>query len=300
MEALTEATPRPRRRRWGDRYDGRLLRSLDPFMRIMPYIMRTRSDAQVFFEDRIEITHVERWLRRLRDEGHTEIGFLQVLMAAMVRTFSQKPQLNRFVAGQKVYARNEILISLALKKRLSEDSTETTVKLAFAPTDTVWDVAKRINAAVEENKKSAATNNTDVAARLFMLVPGFLLRFVIWTIRALDFHGKMPKVIHRLSPFHTSIFVTDIGSLGIKSIYHHLYDLGTTSTFVGFGVKQTLHETDKEGRQVTKRYIGIKVVNDERICDGHYYAMAFRYFISLFKDPAQLERPPEKIVDDVD
>jgi hypothetical protein len=300
MEALSDARPAQRRRRWGDRYDGRLLRSLDPFMRIMPYIMRTRSDAQVFFEDRLEITHVERWLRRMRDEGHPEIGFLHVLMSAMVRTFSQKPQLNRFIAGQKVYARNEILISLALKKKLSEDSPETTVKLAFLPTDTIWDVARRINAAVEENKKAESSNNTDLAARLFMMAPGSLLRFVIWTIRALDFHGWMPKALHRLSPFHTSLFVTDIGSLGIKSIYHHLYDLGTTSTFVGFGVKQTLHEPDREGRQVSKRYIGIKVVNDERICDGHYFASAFRYFNLLFKDPSQLERPPASVVEDVD
>jgi hypothetical protein len=300
MEAKTQSPSRPRRRRWGDRYDGRLLRSIDPFYRITPYIMRTRSDAQVFFEDRIEITHVERWLRRMRDEGRGEIGFLHILMAAMVRTFSQKPQLNRFVAGQRIYARNEILISLVLKKKLAEDVPETTVKLSFAPADTIWDVARKINAAVEENKKAEAANSTDTAARLFMLVPGFILRFVIWTIRALDFHGKMPKAIHRLSPFHTSIFVTDIGSLGIKSIYHHLYDLGTTSTFVGFGMKQTVHEVDKEGRQVAKRYIGIKVVNDERICDGHYFAMAFRYFNSLFKDPAQLETPPETVVEDVD
>ncbi len=300
METLNAASPRPRKRRWGDRYDGRLLRSLDPFYRLTPYIMRTRSDAQVFFEDRIEITHVERWLRRTRDEGHPEIGFLHFLVAAMVRTFSQKPALNRFIAGQRIYARNEILISLALKKKLSEESPETTIKLSFAPRDTVWDVARKINDAIEENKKIATTNNTDVTARILMLAPGWLLRFIFWLIRALDYHGHLPKVLHRASPFHTSLFVTDIGSLGIKSIYHHLYDLGTTSTFVGFGVKQTLHETDKEGRQVTKRYIGIKVVNDERICDGHYFAMSFRYFNSLFKDPAQLEVPPERAVEDVD
>ena len=133
-----------------------------------------------------------------------------------------------------------------------------------------------------------------------MLAPGFLVRFLVWLMRSLDFYGKMPKAIHRASPFHTSLFVTDIGSLGIKSIYHHLYDFGTTSTFVSFGVKQTVHETDKEGRHVTKRYIGIKVVNDERICDGHYLASSFRYFVTLFKDPTQLEHPPESIVEDVD
>jgi hypothetical protein len=243
---------------------------------------------------------VERWLRQKRDEGHREIGFLHVLMAALVRTVSQRPRLNRFIAGQRIYARNEIQISLALKKRLQGDSPETTIKLTFLPTDTIMAVANRINAAVEENKKTETFNGTDSTARLFMLAPGFLVRFLLWLVRALDFHGKLPKLLHKVSPFHTSVFVTDLGSLGIKSIYHHLYDLGTTSIFVAFGEKQVVRELDKEGRMVARRYVGIKVVGDERICDGHYFAMSFRYLISLFKDPSLLEGPPEMVIDDVD
>jgi hypothetical protein len=267
---------------------------------MIPYIMRSRVDAQVYFEERIDIGHVERWLRQKRDEGVTDIGFLHVLMAAVVRAVSQKPQLNRFVAGQRIYARNEIQISLALKKKLQEDSPETTVKLDFLPTDTIWDVARRINEAVKENKTEGSSNDADATARLFMLAPGSLVRFLLWLLRSLDFHGKLPKALHKVSPFHTSVFVTDLGSLGIKSIYHHIYEFGTTSIFISFGVKQTAREIDREGRHVTKRYIGIKVVNDERICDGHYFAMAFRYLVSLFKDPSQLEHPPERIVEDVD
>jgi len=300
MEATTRPTARPRKRRWGDRYDGRRLRSLNAFYQITPYIMRTRSDAQVFFEDRIDIGHVEKWLRHNRDEGHRDIGFLHVFMAAMVRTLSQRPQLNRFIAGQRIYARNEIQISLALKKRLQEDSPETTVKLTFLPTDTITDVARTINAAVGENKSADAFNDTDSTARLFMLAPGFLVRFLLWLVRALDFHGKLPKALNKVSPFHTSVFVTDLGSLGIKSIYHHIYDLGTTSIFAAFGEKEVVREPDRDGRTVARRYIGMKVVGDERICDGHYFAMSFRYMASLFKDPSVLERPPEAVIEDVD
>ncbi len=300
MEAMTQSPSRPRRRRWGDRYDGRRLRSLDAFAQLIPYIMRSRVDAQVYFEEQIDIGHVERWLRHQRDQGITDIGFLHVLMAAVVRAVSQKPQLNRFIAGQRIYARNDIQISLALKKKLQEESPETTIKLDFLPTDTIWDVKRRINAAVGENKAEGASNDADATARLFMLAPGFLVRFLVWLLRFLDFYGKLPKVLHKVSPFHTSVFVTDLGSLGIKSIYHHIYEFGTTSIFIAFGTKQAVREIDREGRQVTKRYIGIKVVNDERICDGHYFAMAFRYLVSLFKDPSQLEQPPESIVEDID
>jgi len=133
-----------------------------------------------------------------------------------------------------------------------------------------------------------------------MLAPGFLVRFLVWFLRALDFHGKLPKAIHRASPFHTSVFVTDLGSLGIRPIYHHLYEFGTTSLFIAFGVKERVHTVDREGRPVVHRFVGIKVVNDERICDGHYYARAFKLMSALFHDPAALEVPPEAVVQDVD
>jgi hypothetical protein len=289
-----------RRRRQGDRYDGRRLRSMSPFYQITPYIMRSRVDAHDYFEDRIDITGSEAWLRAQRDAGHPELGWLHVFMAALVRTMSQKPRLNRFVAGQRIYARNGITISLALKKKLHEDSPETTVKMSFEATDTIYDVARRVQAAVEANKAVEMRNDTDRTARLFMLCPGFLVRFLVWTLRCLDYLGILPKAIHRASPFHTSAFVTDLGSLGIKPIYHHLYDFGTTSIFIAFGAKERHREHDREGRLVERKYISVKVVNDERICDGHYYASAFKVMSALLKDPSPLERPPERVVEDVD
>jgi len=289
-----------RRRRWGDRYDGRRLRSLNPFYQITPYIMRTRVDAHDYFTDRVDIERAEEWLREKRAEGHVGLGFLHLFMAVLVRTMSQRPRLNRFVAGQRIYARNDLTVSLALKKKLHEDSPETTIKLRFEPTDTIFDVAATIEAAVGENKKVEVANETDDTARLFMLVPGVLLRFLIWALRALDFHGLLPKALHRASPFHTSAFVTDLGSLGVKPIYHHLYDFGTTSLFVAFGMKERERAIGKDGSVVEKKYITVKIVNDERICDGHYYASAFRYMLGLFREPELLERPPESVVRDVD
>ncbi len=288
------------RRRWGDRYDGRRLRSLNPFYQITPYLMRTRVDAHDYFEDRVDISHIESWLRRQRDSGYTEMGYLHVFIAAMVRLLSQKPRLNRFVAGQRIYARNEITVSLALKKKLNEDSPETTVKIRFDPKATVYDVLRQVQEAVEGNKALSASNETDKTARLFMLCPGFLVRFLVFLIRSLDWYGLMPKAIHRASPFHTSFFITDLGSLGIKPIYHHLYDFGTTSIFLAFGAKERHRELNKEGELVERKYIGLKVVNDERICDGHYYASAFKLLFQYFKDPSALETPPERVIPDQD
>jgi len=286
-----------RRRRWGDRYDGRWLRGLSPFYLITPFIMRSRIDAQDYFEDRLDVGPAEAWLRQKRAQGHA-LGFLHVLVAAYVRTLAQKPRLNRFVAGQRIYARNEILVSFALKKRLHEDSPETVAKLRFRPTDTVFDVAAALDAAVAANRAAGSGNETDRTARLFMLGPRFLVRFLLWLLRVLDYHGALPRAIHRASPFHTSVFVTDLGSLGIGPIYHHLYEFGTTSVFIAFGAKERELVLGEDGKVVERKVVGIKVVTDERICDGHYYAAAFKHFLGLLRHPERLEQPPEAVVED--
>jgi hypothetical protein len=288
-----------RRTRFGDRYDGRLLRSLDPLYLMIPYIMRTRVDSQNYFEDRIDVSALEEWLRAQRAAGRN-VSFLHFFIAAYVRTISQRPRLNRFVAGRRIYARNEILVSFALKKRLNEDSPETVVKLPFSPTATVHEVARAVEAAVAANKGASSKNEADVTARLFTLLPGLLIRFAVWFLAWLDVHGLMPRALHRVSPFHTSVFVTDLGSLGIRPIYHHLYEFGTTSLFLAFGAKERERALDEGGGVVLRKTVGLKVVADERICDGYDYVAAFKYFTRLFRHPEELEAPPARVVEDVD
>lgn len=289
-----------RRRRWGDRYDGRRLRTLDPFFKIIPYIMKTRSDAQNLFEEEIEVENIEEFLKMKRREGVRNVGLLHVIIAAMVRTIAEKPGLNRFIAGKKIYARNEILISLAVKKQLNERGAETTIKMKFNPEDTLIKIAENINKEIYENKKQDTDNKTDKTAALIMKCPGFIAGFIVWFFKLLDYFGKMPKIINRVSPFHTSVFITDLGSIGIQSIYHHLYEFGTTSLFIAFGVKQKKKIIGSNGEITEKRFVSIKIVTDERIVDGYYYANAFRYFKRLLENPEGLESPPEAVVKDMD
>lgn len=287
------------KKRLGDRYDGRIIRTINPFYKIIPYIMRTRVDSQNYFDDKIEIDNIEAYIRAKRIAGIKNISFLHIMIAVLVRAISQKPGLNRFIAGQKIYARNEILISLALKKKLQEGSPETTVKLKFQPEDTIFDVVEKVNEAIEENKKVENSNETDKTARLIMFCPRLIVKQLMWVLRTLDYYGILPKLINRVSPFHTSIFVTDLGSIGIQPIYHHLYEFGTTSIFVAFGAKQKEKVINKDDNIVEKKFINIKIVTDERIVDGHYYASAFKFIKNLMQHPERLELPPENVVEDI-
>jgi hypothetical protein len=288
------------RRRFGDRYDGRRLRSLDPFFKIIPYIMKNRMDSQIFFEEKVDITHTEAYIRKRNKTSETRISMLHVFIAAIVRTLALKPALNRFIAGQKIYARNEILVSLAIKKEMNFESTETTIKFKFDPTDTLEQVAAKIDKQIKENKVLESSNDTDKTARLIMLCPGFIVKFIVFVVRLLDYFGLMPKILNEVSPFHTSVFITDVGSLGISPVYHHLYDFGTTSIFVAFGTKRAEKVIDSNDNIVNKRFMTMRIVTDERIVDGHYFASAFKMYKTLIEHPERLESPPAKVVSDVD
>lgn len=286
------------KKRFGDRYDGEKLRKMDPIYKIIPYIMKTRDDAQVFFDNKIYIDKTMSYLSDLRQDQNLKIGFLHIVIAAMVRTISQRPRINRFISGKKLYARNEILVSLAVKKDMNETTPETTIKLKFKPTDTLFEIIDKVNNAIDSNKDVQNENETDKLAKLIMLCPGWIVKSLIGILNFLDHRGWMPKVINRASPFHTSVFVTDLGSLGIEPVYHHIYNFGTTSLFVAFGLKNSERVIDKNHQIVEKRYINMKVVVDERICDGYYYAKTFRLFKRILENPKQLEIPPIEVYKD--
>ena len=285
------------KRRFGDRVDGYKIRKADPFFRVIPHIMPHRSDSQVFFEDRIYLEETHKFIRRLRKEGY-RFGFLHVVIAAMVRTISQKPKINRFVVGRRTYARNEISFSLAVKKDMSEEAEETTIKVKFEPTDTIFEVIEKVNAAIELNKIKETENNTDFFAKLLARLPNFLLRFALNLIRFLDDHNKLPKKIIELSPFHASMFITDVGSIGIKPIYHHIYNLGTNTVFLAFGTRSKEQRISEDLQVDNRKAMDIKIVADERVVDGYYFAQAIKLSKRLLTNPELLTEKPEKVIVD--
>lgn len=285
------------KRRFGDRKDGYKLRKADPFFRIIPYLMKERSDAQVFFEDRIYLEETDKLIRQLRKEGYA-VGFLHIVIAAMVRTISQRPKINRFIAGRKTYARKEISFSIAIKKDMSEDTEETTVKIIFEPTDTIYEVIEKINTQIEKNKNTEVKNDADKAAIFFTILPGFLINWSLNFVRFLDFYGKMPKFLTELSPFHSSIFITDLGSLGIKGAYHHIYNIGTNTIFIAFGTKTKEQIIDQDNKVRIRKGMDIKVVVDERVVDGFYFAKSIKLAKRIMANPKQLLLPPEEVIID--
>ena len=287
------------RRRFGDRKDGRLLRSLPAYTKFMPYIMATRNDALNLYEESMEVTEVDRRLRRLRVEGYKGIGFLHFLIAAYIRIVSMLPGLNRYVAGRRIYAGNDITVVMTVKRALSIDATETSIKVHFEPTDTIFDVYRKMNEKIDEVKATEENNNTEDVADALARLPRFLLRFVIQILRILDYFDLLPQSLLEASPFHGSLIITDLGSLRIRPVFHHIYNFGTLPVFIAFGAKRHAYELDRHGNMVDHKYIDCKFTIDERTTDGHYWAQAFQAWRYIFQHPEILEQPPTRIVEDV-
>lgn len=287
-------------RHFGDRNDGRRLRRLSPIFAVSPYIMKTRNTSQNFLEDHIEITEMERYIVAKRRAGLKNFGVLHVLLAAYVRSCARYPGLNRFIAGQKIFTRDrEIEINMTIKKEMSTDAPDTVIKVAFDPADTADVVYERFNAKVQEVKNAPEDTSFDTLAGAFNLIPGLLLKFFVFLLQAWDYFGLLPRSLTRLSPFHGSLYITSMASLGIPPIYHHLYDFGNVPVFCSFGKKRRVYETQRDGTVVLRKYIDCNFVTDERIVDGFYFASALRYLHNLLSDPWQLDAPVEEIVQDL-
>ena len=300
-----QVTSQKRKRRFGDRKDGRLVRTLYPMNKFMPFIMRTRNDACNQFADSIDLTETDPYIRSKIKEGKVHFSFLHVFLAAYVRTVAKRPEVNRFVSGNRIYARNKIVVNMTIKTTLSADSPDTCIKVYFDPTDTIDEVYEKFNAAVqavkdESEQKAEGESAFDRTARVLASLPRFVLLRVIDLLTWLDNHRMLPMALINVSPFHGSLFVTSMGSLGIRPIYHHLYNFGNLPIFVSYGNKRMELCLDDDGNVQKKRMIDLKVVTDERICDGYIYASAFKTIRTYLEHPQVLDQPIRDIKEDID
>jgi hypothetical protein len=280
--------------KFGDRYDGWRVRKVDAVFSVIPYFLRTRMDAQNFFEEKVDIDHIEEFIKEHR-EDIPDLSIMHIVMASLVRLISQRPHLNRYVIWNKIFARNHVNFSIAVKRSLSDEGEETLIKPYFLPTDTLQDIVRKTRLEQENNQKVGQQNSSDMISKILGFLPEFLLRFVVFMLLHLDKVGMMPKFINKASPWHSSIFLTNIGSIGVESIYHHLYEFGTCSMFCAMGKKSRRHILDKNGDFKSRKSIQLKFVLDERICDGFYYASSMRLLNKILMDPAVLLLPPETV-----
>ena len=187
---------------------------------------------------------------------------------------------------------------MVVKKEMRLESPDTVVKFVLDPASTAEDVYNILNEKIE-NYRNHPNSGFDKLAKVLNFIPGIFLRWTVRLLRFLDYLGLLPRALTKLSPFHGSLFITSMGSLGIPPIVHHLYDFGTVPTFIAFGAKQREFKVNADGSVYKNAYVDISYNLDERICDGFYYASAMKIIRNCFKNPESLDSAPEKVYEDI-
>ena len=279
---------------FGRRPDGRRLKKQDPIVQMTPYLMPMRCDAQVFLEHKADYEKLSRYIVRKSQEGQ-KITFMQILVAAYVRAISNNPAANRFIFNKQYYARNNCSVSYTvLLNPQDTDSNESTVRILFDLTDTLFDERDRMNAAVEQCRKTEDGDFVIKLARTLLSIPG-LATAVVGMVKLLDRYGIAPKVLIRELPFYSGMFITNNGSIGLHHPLHHIYNFGDVSLFIGMGSIQKEAYVEPDGKARMRRWLPLGITADERVCSGAHYAAFFFDILRLLDNPEELETPPEHV-----
>ena len=279
---------------FGRRPDGKRLKNVDPIVRITPYLMPMRCDAQVFLQHRMDYEKAARYIAEKTREGQT-ITFMQIIAAAYVRSVSQLPELNRFIFNKQYYARNNCSLSyVVLKDPQNNESNEVTVRIEFDLTDTIFDVRDRMIAAQEAVRNTPDDAFVTKLAGALLKIPG-LATFAVNAYRLLDRYGLAPKFLIRELPFYSGLFITNNASIGLNHVWHHIYNFGNVSMFIGMGNVLKEAFVDGEGKASMRRWLPLGMTADERMCSGAHYAAFFASMVKHLENPELLEQPPETV-----
>jgi len=285
---------------FGYRSDGKKVKNIDPFMKLVPHIMFHRNDAMVMKTEKLDCSKIDEYILKKRREEGVKVDYMDVVISAFVRVLSLRPKLNRFIVNGRIFKRNNIEIAFAIKKKLVDSAEETTLKVAFDGTESIYDVQSKIHDILKENKGVQKVNIADKLAKLFTKGPNF---FIKWTVRFfmwLDKHGMLPKSLLEASPFHTSVFLVNSRSIKMSPVYHHIYNFGTTGTFVSMG-KETYEPvvTNPNKKEFSvKKIMELGIVIDERICDGLYNSLSLKELNRIMSNPSVLDNKNENVVKD--
>lgn len=279
-------------KRLGDRRDATLLRNTDAMHFIMGIIYPHRADNEAYIAERVNLEPIKAYLAGKNVEGIPfKYTFFHVILTALVKTVTLRPKLNRFYANENYYQRNKVTAGFVIKKEFSDGSEEAVALLEAKPDATIdtihQEIYQRVHATRNEQKKNTTDNSMDILNKL----PRFLSKAVIRFIRWLDRHGWCPDVLIGDDPNYSSVFLSNLGSIKLRSGYHHLTNWGTCSLFCVIGEKKWTPLYDAHGLVEMRETVDLGLTVDERIADGYYYSKSIRLFKYLLEHPALLEQP---------
>ena len=278
-------------RKLGDRKDGTLLRDLDSLHFITPILYPNRCDNEAFISEQIDLTHTNEYLQKKNaDDPAYKYNLFQVVVAAMLKTVTLRPKMNRFIANSNVYQRSEVTAAFVVKKQFSDNGAEALAFIHAKDSDTIDTLHEQLYRQITECRSDKADASTE-SMDLFNKMPRALAKFLVKEVCVLDRHGLVPQSLIASDPYYASVVITNLGSIGLHSGYHHLTNWGTNSIFCALGEKKERYFRNENGEQELRDSIDLGLTIDERIADGYYYSKTVRLLRKLIENPELLELP---------
>ena len=286
------------KRKWGDRKDGIWLKDLPAMNRIMPGIMPNRADNEAHINVEVDLRPLDAYLAQ-KNQGRTEdkYTYFHVISAAIAKAFILRPRMNRFICNKRIYQHRDLTLAFVVKKQFSDKSEEGLAFLSIDDKETMDSYHSKIMSVIHDNRRSDIKDTSTGAMDIINKLPQWLINLILSTTLWLDKHGWAPQFLIGTDPNHASIFLSNLGSIGLEGGYHHLVNWGTNSCFVVLGKKYRKMDYLPDGSSDLHEVIPLGITLDERIADGYYYSGTVALVKKLLSQPELLDQPADTPVE---
>ena len=273
---------------FGFRSDGKKVKGMNIIDKAEPFFMPERVDAVNYTTVKVPCVSLDEFISRERKNG-VNFSYMHIVIATIVRVLYTRKKLNRFIMRGSVYQRNYISVSMDIKKKLEDEGEAVTLKFYFTGRENIYEIKEIVDKEIAKNLDANTEHQTTKVAKKFCALPDFLFRWGLGLCMWLDRHGMLPKSLIKASPFHTSCFLTNLKSIKLGHIYHHLYNFGTTTIFVAMGKEkmEPVVENNKELKIAKILNLGMSL--DERVADGLYMGKSLKLLQDLMANPDTLK-----------
>lgn len=284
------------KRKWGDRRDGTRVRGLDGMQALMPYLFPNRCDSEVYTYESIDVTNLLEELPKIREANpNLKITFFHCFITALGKTINNRPYLNRFISGRRVYQRGKMTFAFVVKTSFGDDAKEVVKILELNEDTNLIDISRNISDSAKEIR-TRGKGDVDGLLDIFTKAPRFSLRMLIGIFRFLDYHGWMPRSVYEEDPNYASVLISNLGSIQCNACYHHLNSYGNNSLVVTVGTIRKQVVFNQEGKEEVRSFCDFGITLDERIADGFYFAQSVKLLKHIIDNPKLLLTPLKETI----
>ena len=282
------------------RSDATYIKDCDGMHFIMPFILPGRTDNQAFFTFQIDLTNLNEFIRK-KNESNPDYKYnmYQCIVTAVLKIITLRSKLSVFIHDKRMYMRNEVSAAFTVKQEFTDKGGEVLCFIHSKPEWNIDDVHNELKRQLLKLKDRSYKDESSSFMDKFNRLPKFISRPLMDLVCFLEKVNLVPKALIETDPYHSSVVLANLGSIGLPEGYHHLTNWGTTSIFVVVGQagRMPFFENDQV---VFKDGVKLGFTIDERIADGYYFSKSMKMMKMFLEEPELLERPlNEKLSDEL-